>query len=247
MELRVAICRGAHGNWPETQRRDFPISHRPEKTRMYPIDFSSRFLVPALVVGALLLPSLASAQVRVEVGIPAPQFTFQVGGPLVYVGPDVWVLPESDDEVFYNGGWYWARSNDRWYRSHGRQSGWGVVNEQYVPGRIRRMPPGQYRQFHAPERARMMPARGWQERREERGPRMDMRQPFQGERREGRMAPMAPPVRQQRVELRPEPQMRRDDGPGRGHGGGEGRGHGGEGRGPGGGGEEHGHGHGHGH
>ena len=187
-----------------------------------------RWLTCTSILVACLAPALASAQVRVQVGLPLPELSIQVGGPLVYVGPQVWVLPDSDDEVFYSGGWYWARNNGHWYRSHGRQRGWAVVNESYVPAPVRRLPPGQYRRFHAPEHAQTMAPRGWQE---QRGPRREREQPaFQPVRRQesvmppqgGRRPPMFAPQGGAPIRRGPEP--------GRGQGGGgesHGREHGG--------------------
>ena len=56
-----------------------------------------------LSAAAFCVPSVAVAQLRVEVGIPVPGFQIQIGGPLVYVGPGVWVLPDSQEEVCGHG------------------------------------------------------------------------------------------------------------------------------------------------
>ncbi len=129
---------------------------------MKTLSFSVPAAIGALVLAIAFSPTPALAQLSVQVGAPAPEFQIQIGGPLVAIGPGIWVLPNSDDEVFFNGGWYWARSHGRWYRSHGRRGGWAVVQDGYVPRPLIGMAPGRYRQFHAPDHARMMPARGWQ-------------------------------------------------------------------------------------
>ncbi len=218
---------------------------------MLAIRLSGKIAVSTFVCGLLAFPALAQAQVSLQVGLPIPELQINVGSPLVYVGPGVWVLPNSDEEVFYNGGWYWARSHGYWYRSHGRRGGWGMVNEQFVPQPIRYSEPGHYRGWQAPEHARSMAPRGWEERRAP--------QPMQmqrGDMPRGR-------VQQQEVRVRSAPVFiptgRSGDGGGRGrgegqgggrgegggHGGGEGGGHGGgHGGGEGGG---HGGGHGRGH
>lgn len=200
---------------------------------MYSSPFSARLAASCIAVGVLAAPNFADAQVNVQVGLPIPELQIRVGAPLVYVSPGVWVLPDSDEEVFYNGGWYWARSHGYWYRSRGRHSNWGVINEQLVPQPVRYIEPGRYRRFQAPERARTMPPRGWEDRR---GPPVPKRMERGREQRGG--------VVQQQVQMRGAPTViptgRSGDGGGD-HGRGGGRGHGG---GQGGGGE-HGRGRGH--
>lgn len=202
-----------------------------------------------LASGILALPAVGSAQVRVTVAVPAPMFEFQVGAPLVYVSPGVWVLPESEDEVFYNGGWYWAYHGDHWYRSRGRTGGWVFIDNGRVPRPLMRMDRGRYRHWRAPEHARTMSPRGWeraherkmirQERHEDRRGRMA---PPPGHWQQGRMGqPQGRPTMQQpgrpsmQQQGRPAPQQapmqrgggRRGGGErgGGDHGGGHGRGH----------------------
>lgn len=113
---------------------------------------------------SLAIPQTSEAQLRVTVAVPAPTFEVQVGGPLVYVGSGLWVLPDSDEEVFYSRGWYWARHGDYWYRSHGRSGGWHPVGHRYVPVSMIRMERGRYHRWHAPQFARQMAPRGWEPR-----------------------------------------------------------------------------------
>lgn len=210
----------------------------------------------AVAAGILAIPMVGFAQVNVTVGVPVPSFELQVGSPLVYVSPGVWVLPESEDEVFYNGGWYWARHGNHWYRTHGRQGGWVVIDDGYVPRPVVRMT-GRYRNWRAPERARTMSPRGW----EERGERGEKRGHGHDREREMSRGPgRQPEVRMMQPQMM-APQMmapvrRGGDGRGEMRGGGRGenmRGEGGEGRGHGGGhgggdqGGGHGGGHGRGH
>lgn len=113
---------------------------------------------------ALALPRPSDAQVRVTVAVPAPVFELQVGGPLFYVGSGLWVLPDSDDEVFYSRGWYWARHGDNWHRSRGRSGGWHAVGPRYVPASLVRLERGRYQRWHAPPEGRHMAPRGWEQR-----------------------------------------------------------------------------------
>ncbi|MBI5611169.1 MAG: hypothetical protein HY902_20010 [Deltaproteobacteria bacterium] len=186
-------------------------------------------LAICLAAAALCPPTVADAQVQVGVTIAVPVFQVQIGGPLVYVGSGIWVLADSQDEVFYSNGWYWARAHGHWYRSHGRRGGWGVVDERHVPRRVMRVPHGHYRDYHAPPQARRMAPPGWGShgrRGEGHGK--------HGEDRGGMERPrQVQPGAWQRMGPGPAPKHREGDrkgghgeGHGEGHGGGRGGGHG---------------------
>jgi hypothetical protein len=74
--------------------------------------------------------------------------------PLIVVQPGVSVVSNMNDEVFYADGYYWARQDRYWYRSHDHQRGWVVVEDRYVPAPIVRSPPGQYRHYQEPQQSR---------------------------------------------------------------------------------------------
>jgi hypothetical protein len=67
--------------------------------------------------------------------------------PLIVVQPGVSVVSDIDDEVFYVDGYYWARQDRGWYRSHDHRSGWSPVEEHQVPLLIVGSSPGQYRRY----------------------------------------------------------------------------------------------------
>jgi hypothetical protein len=98
-----------------------------------------------------LLPTLGLAQVgaTAHVGIDLPV----VLPPLVVVSPGIRVVPESEHEVFYTNGYYWARYDGGWYRSRSHRGGWVIVPDRRVPPGLVRLPPGQYRHWK-PEHAR---------------------------------------------------------------------------------------------
>lgn len=109
----------------------------------------------SLLVVSLVLPVAAGAQVRatVEIGLPVvlPQ--------LVVVAPGVQVVPEIDHEVFFVDGFYYARHDGGWYRSHSHRGGWAYVPPPRVPGRIASFAPGKYKRWkpgkHGPGPGRM--------------------------------------------------------------------------------------------
>ena len=104
--------------------------------------------IHTLSLAALLIlcPSVARAQVRlgISLGLPmAPQ--------LEVVAPGIQVVAGFQDEVFVQGGWYWCRRDDGWYRSRHAQSHFDYVDSGRVPPGLRRMTPGHYRNYRHEE------------------------------------------------------------------------------------------------
>jgi hypothetical protein len=67
--------------------------------------------------------------------------------PLIVVQPGVSVARDMDEEVFYSGGYYWARQDGMWYRTHDHHIGWNRVEDRDVPDVIAQSPPGRYRHY----------------------------------------------------------------------------------------------------
>src|SRR5262249_16582359 len=82
----------------------------------------------------------------------AVRVTFATPPPLVVVEPGIQVVPDYDEEVFFVDGWYWQRAGRGWYRTHCHPGGVAVVEPQYVPPRLVRIPPGQYKHWKAERR-----------------------------------------------------------------------------------------------
>lgn len=91
-----------------------------------------------------LTPFAARAQmadVNIHIGLPAAP-------PLVVVQPGVQVVENYDEEVFFTSGWYWVRRDGRWWRARQPRATFMYVEPRYVPARLVRIPPGQYRHWH---------------------------------------------------------------------------------------------------
>lgn len=67
--------------------------------------------------------------------------------PLVVVHPGVSVVRDFDEEVFYADGYYWARQDRSWFRSHDHRRGWARVDQRHVPAPLAQAPPGRYRHY----------------------------------------------------------------------------------------------------
>jgi len=120
----------------------------------------NKLLLP-IALALCLQPSPAQAQVRlgIELGLPAmPQ--------MVVVAPGIQVVEGFQDEVFFQGGWYWCRRPDGWYRGRSPRARFDFVEPRRVPGGMARMEAGHYRNWHHEQDSGYHRGEG---RREERG------------------------------------------------------------------------------
>ena len=97
-----------------------------------------RHLIGILALGAttaLAAGCVAHAQAGGYADADAP-VVFTEQPTLVAVEPDVWVVRDYDDSVYYVDGNYWVYRRDRWYRSRSYDRGWVTVDVTAVPRTI---------------------------------------------------------------------------------------------------------------
>lgn len=99
----------------------------------------------AALLAVAAAPARAQVGIRIELGLP-------VAPHLVVVQPGIQVVEGFRDEVFFQGGWYWCRRPDGWYRSRSPQARFEWIEGRRVPGVLVRMPAGRYRNWHHEER-----------------------------------------------------------------------------------------------
>lgn len=69
---------------------------------------------------------------------------------LVAVGPDVYVVEDHAEPVFFTDGYYWRYDGGIWYRSSNHYNGWVVVRTHAVPRVVVRIDrPGRYVHYRA--------------------------------------------------------------------------------------------------
>ncbi len=136
-------------------------------------------LALAALAALATVPAPAAAQVEIRFGLPALPS-------LVVVQPGIQVVQDYDDEVFVQGGWYWARRGDHWYRGRGPQSRFVLVETRLVPEPLRRLPPGHYRRYRPPppQRARFIEERHEDKKEEKRHRKEEERERREREHRE---------------------------------------------------------------
>lgn len=110
-----------------------------------------RKFIPHLIVGAIAMGSVASAGCVVRgaahVRVAEPE--------MVYVAPNVWVVEDYDEPVFYASDSYWLYRGGIWYRSSYYDRSWVRVGVHVVPGHVRRIDrPHRYVRYRAPANAR---------------------------------------------------------------------------------------------
>lgn len=101
-------------------------------------------ILPALLVGSLLLAS-PEAQ-AVDVIVSGPSITFSIAPRLVFVDTHVQVVEDYEHEVFFVNGFYWARHGDGWYRTRSHRGEWVYVKSG-VPASLVRYSPGKFKHF----------------------------------------------------------------------------------------------------
>lgn len=103
------------------------------------------------MVLAMLLSSIASADVQVSIGIGLPYASIGINLPayphLIRVpGYPVYYAPRLEVNFFFYDGMYWVYQNDGWYVSSWYNGPWWLVGPEAVPVFILRIPVRYYRQ-----------------------------------------------------------------------------------------------------
>jgi hypothetical protein len=95
-----------------------------------------------LLASVLLFSVPTMAEVNIGISIPLPPLIVFASPPEVVVIPEtyVYVVPDSDVDIFFYDGWWWRPWEGRWYRSRHYGSGW--VYYQRVPSFYARVPSG---------------------------------------------------------------------------------------------------------
>ena len=98
----------------------------------------------ASILSLVVLPAPAHPQVSFQMEInlglpPAP--------PFVMVQPGIQVVENWPEEVFFAGGYYWARREDHWYRATNPYLTFIYVEPSFVPPELVRIPPGKYKHY----------------------------------------------------------------------------------------------------
>ena len=83
------------------------------------------------LVLAIAVPVSSMAGVNINLGIALPPPVVFEAPPDVVVLPDtsdVYVVPDSDADIFFWNGWWWRLWEGRWYRAHYYNRGWAFYS-----------------------------------------------------------------------------------------------------------------------
>src|SRR5450759_958793 len=100
-----------------------------------------KLLIRTILLSFVLLfpvPSMAGVDVGVNISLP-PLIVF-AAPPETVVIPEtyVYVVPDSQEDIYFYNGWWWRPWEGRWYRSRHYDSGWAYY--QRVPSFYTRVP-----------------------------------------------------------------------------------------------------------
>ena len=104
-----------------------------------------------LIVISMLLCLVTSATAGVSIGIGLPNVSIGINLPLfpqlaLVPGYPVYYAPQVDANYFFYDGMYWVYQDDTWYASTWYNGPWGIVEPEFVPLFILRVPVRYYRQ-----------------------------------------------------------------------------------------------------
>ena len=138
-----------------------------------------RKLLYGMIVLALLVGKVTSAEAGLSIGIGLPNVSIGINLPLypqlvAVPGYPVYYAPGVAANYFFYDGMYWVYQNDNWYASSWYNGPWGFVEPEAVPLFVLRVPVRYYRQpphyfrgwqSNAPPRWGQHWGRGWEQRR----------------------------------------------------------------------------------
>jgi len=133
-------------------------------------------MIGTLLLGVVLVPLSAQAQVEmsVNVHVPLPPALVFPAPPQLVVIPETYVyaVPDVETDIFFYRGWWWRPWEGRWYRSRHYDRGW-VYYRHAPPSFYRNVPPGWRKDY----RERRWKGREWKQ---ERIPHGDLERNWRG-------------------------------------------------------------------
>lgn len=110
----------------------------------------SRILFPALLALGLSAAFSVPANAQIRVGIRLPSARIGINIPLypqlvAVPGYPVYYAPDLDSNLFFYDGVYWVYTQDGWYASSWYDGPWDLIEPEYVPYFLLRVPVRYYR------------------------------------------------------------------------------------------------------
>ena len=107
-----------------------------------------------LIFAFLVIGSAGTAQAEINVNInigPPPIVVSEPPAVVMMPRMGIYFVPGVSFDVFFYNGYWWSPRGDRWYRASQYNGPWGVVQRNYVPGQLFKVPKN-YRVVYKNER-----------------------------------------------------------------------------------------------
>lgn len=104
---------------------------------------------------ALSLPSKASGEININIGINAPMPGVVISSPpalIVIPGTYIYFIPDLDDDIFFYHGYWYRPYKGRWHRAGDYSGPWVSISVSRVPGVLINIQPGFREAPHGHER-----------------------------------------------------------------------------------------------
>ncbi|MFA6431326.1 MAG: hypothetical protein WCV91_02950 [Candidatus Margulisiibacteriota bacterium] len=95
------------------------------------------FVFAVLAVG---LAGSAQAEISVNINIGPPPIVVAAPVEVVMMPTGIYFVPGISFDVFFYNGYWWSPRGDRWYRSGQYNGPWGVIQRNYVPAYLFKVP-----------------------------------------------------------------------------------------------------------
>ena len=112
------------------------------------------FLGFVLMFAFLVLVSAKTAQAEVNVNInigPPPIVVSEPPEVVMMPQTGIYFVPSASFDVFFYDGYWWSPRGDRWYRANQYKGPWGIVQRNYIPAPLFKVP-NNYRVVYKKER-----------------------------------------------------------------------------------------------
>jgi hypothetical protein len=112
--------------------------------------FGLAAITTSIFVAGLAGQAQANINVNINIG-PPPVVITEPPELIMMPGLRIYFVPSYSFDIFYYDGYWWSPRGNSWYRSRSHSGPWGVIQRNYVPAPLFRVP-RDYRSVYKKER-----------------------------------------------------------------------------------------------